>query len=54
MQKNFPHGKFLKINYQNHKSFGIDSLDDYLYVAKIFNQARWDDSYENLLKLVAK
>ena len=47
-------GNFLKINYQNDKSFGIDSLDDYLYVAKIFNQVRWDDSYENLLKLLAK
>lgn len=45
---------FEKLKYSTKKNFSIDSLNDYLYVAKIFDQIKWNESYESILKLVSE
>ncbi|MDA9641687.1 hypothetical protein N9T26_02235 [Alphaproteobacteria bacterium] len=35
------------------KSFGIDTLDDYLFVSSLFDKVRWDVQYTKVLKLGA-
>tara|TARA_B110000037_G_C16882887_1_gene408753 strand:+ start:25 stop:711 length:687 start_codon:yes stop_codon:yes gene_type:complete len=43
-----------KLKYPSKKNFSIDRLNDYLYVAKIFDQIKWNESYESILRLVSE
>jgi spore coat polysaccharide biosynthesis protein SpsF (cytidylyltransferase family) len=46
--------KFMKMEFEFGNSFGIDTLEDYLFVAGLFEKLPWDAGYRELLELGAK
>jgi len=43
-------GKYEKLGFSFKKNYSIDTLDDYLKVAEIFEKVRWDESYLKILE----
>ena len=46
--------KFENINHYFKRSYGIDTLEDYLYVANLFKGVKWNTNYIKLLELGKK
>lgn len=44
-------GSFEKMTKEFKHSFGVDTLDDFLFVSGLFNKAPWNASYETFLEL---
>ena len=44
---------FERFPFESSKSFGIDTLDDYLFVSSLFDKLKWDSEYIKLLHLAA-
>lgn len=53
--KRFTHmAKFEKLGFAFKKSYSIDTLEDYLYIAGLFQKVHWNESYFNILEFEKK
>ena len=43
-------GKFEKLGFSFKKSYSIDTLEDYLYVSRLFQKVVWNESYLKILE----
>ena len=49
--KQFGHmAKFEKLGFDFKKSYSIDTIEDYLYVASLFQKVDWNESYIKILE----